>query len=160
MKLVITEDQKFSIIKRYWDKLTSQGKSPSIGDMTLSLFHVKESDLPEIQEFLVEYLGGYEAAIEKTVKMLENLPPVDLDTGDMQSEWKYVQVKSVLSSSIGIDVVVFGKNIEEMTEDMDMSEYFDFSDYVNDEISSALYELVTTKTGIDIYVGNINYSNK
>ena len=43
---------------------------------------------------------------------------------------------------------------------MDMSEYFDFSDYINDQVGSDLYELVTTKTGIDIYVGSIDYSNE
>lgn len=157
MKLIITEDQRFSIIKKYWDKLSSQGKEPSIGDTTLSLFHVEHNDLPDLQDFLVEYLGGYEVAIKKTVKMLENLPPVDLDTGYIQSKWKYVQVKSVLSSSIGIDIVIFGGNIEEMVEDMDMPEYFEFTDYINDEVGSDLYELVTTKTGIDIYISSINY---
>ena len=160
MKLIITEDQKFTIIKRYWDKLSSQGKEPSIGDTTLSLFHVEHNNLPDLQDFLVEYLGGYDVAIKKTVKMLENLPPVDLDTAHIQSKWKYVQVKSVLSSSIGIDVVVFGENVQDIVEDMDMSEYFDFSDYINDQVGSDLYELVTTKTGIDIYVGSIDYSNE
>ena len=160
MKLIITEDQRFSIIKKYWDKLSSQGKEPSIGDTTLSLFHVEHNDLPDLQDFLVEYLGGYEVAIKKTIKMLENLPPIDLDTDDILSKWKYVQVNRVFTTSFGIDIVVFGKNVQEAVEDMDMSEYFDFSDYINDQVGSDLYELVTTKTGIDIYVGSINYSNE
>ena len=160
MKLIITEDQKFSIIKKYWDKLSLQGKEPSISDTVLSLFHVEHNDLPDLQDFLVEYLGGYDVAIEKTIKILENLPPIDLDTGDIQSKWKYVQVKSVFSSSIGIDVVVFSENVQDTVEDMDMPEYFDFSDYINDQVGSDLYEFVTTKTGIDIYVSNIDYSNE
>ena len=160
MKLIITEDQKFSIIKKYWDKLSSQGKEPSISDTVLSLFHVEHNDLPDLQDFLVEYLGGYDVAFKKTIKILENLPPIDLDTGDIQSKWKYVQVKSVFSSSIGIDVVVFGENVQDTVEDMDMSEYFDFSDYISDQVGSDLYEFVTTKTGIDIYVSKIDYSNE
>ena len=66
----------------------------------------------------------------------------------------------MFSSSIGIDVVVFGENVQDTVEDMDMPEYFDFSDYINDQVGSDLYEFVTTKTGIDIYVGIIDYSNE
>lgn len=160
MKLIITEDQKFTIIKRYWDKLSSQGKDPSIGDTTLLLFHVEHNDLPDLQDFLVEYLGGYDVAIEKTIKMLENLPPVDFDNSEKNAKWKYVSVKSLMRTSIGVDILVLGKDVGDLIGEMDMMEYFEFHDNISDEIGRDLYELITTKTGIDIYIGGIRYENE
>ena len=147
------------IINRYWDKLINDGGEPSIDDPALITFGVDISDYEEVAKLLVDYYG-YDKSIEKTKQLLNELESFEIDLGDFGlCYWSVTNIDEIDDETIRVEATIYGDDIYEIVDDMDMSEYFDFKDYNQEEINKVLFDKVTTKTGIRVSVDDFRYEN-
>ena len=147
------------IINRYWDKLINDGGEPSLNDPSLITFGVDISDYEEVAKLLVDYYG-YDKSIEKTKQLLNELESFEIDLGDFCiCYWSVTNIDEIDDETIRVEATIYGDDIYEIVDDMDMSEYFDFKDYNQEEINKVLFDKVTTKTGIPVSVDDFRYEN-
>ena len=147
------------IINRYWDKLINDGGEPSLNDPSLITFGVDISDYEEVAKLLVDYYG-YDKSIEKTKQLLNELESFEIDLGDFGiCYWSVTNIDEIDDETIRVEATIYGDDIYEIVDDMDMSEYFDFKDYNQEEINKVLFDKVTTKTGIRVSVDDFRYEN-
>lgn len=147
------------IINRYWDKLINDGGEPSLNDPSLITFGVDISDYEEVAKLLVDYYG-YDKSIEKTKQQLNELESFEIDLGDFGiCYWSVTNIDEIDDETIRVEATIYGDDIYEIVDDMDMSEYFDFKDYIQEEINKTLFDKVTTKTGIRVSADDFRYEN-
>jgi len=148
------------IITRYWDKLINDGGEPSLDDPSLITFGVDISEPnEELQKHLVDYLGYYNAIV-KSKQLLNELESFEIDLGDFGiCYWSVTNIDEIDDETIRVEATIYGDDIYEIVDDMDMSEYFDFKDYIQEEINKVLFDKVTTKTGIRVSVDDFRYEN-
>ena len=147
------------IINRYWDKLINDGGEPSLNDPSLITFGVDISDYEGVAKLLVDYYG-YDKSIEKTKQLLNELESFEIDLGDFGiCYWSVTNIDEIDDETIRVEATIYGDDIYEIVDDMDMSEYFDFKDYNQEEINKVLFDKVTTKTGIPVSVDDFRYEN-
>lgn len=157
-EMINEEFEESRILKRYWDRLINNGE-PNLNDDNLKTFGIDLSNSEEVVKLLVDYYG-YDTGIEKTKQLLNELEPFELDFGDYGiGYWSVTTVDRVKDTEINIVCTIKGKNIYEIVEDMDMMEYFDFKDIIQEDINNVLYDKVTTKTGISVFVDDFLYEN-
>ena len=97
MKFIITEDQREIILKKFWDKQVISGKEPTLNKELLSSldFH-RSSNIPS--KLYVDYIGGYDVALDKAKKILEdkkvfNTMDTDVNPGSYDFTFEYITIE-------------------------------------------------------------------
>ncbi len=159
---MINEDIHNSrIIKRYWDKLINDGGEPSIDDPALITFGVDTSEPnEELQKHLVDYLG-YDNAIEKSKELIHEFGNGEIDLGNFNTKnWRVTNIDEIDGETIKVEVTIYGNDIYEIIEDMDMTEYWDFKEYLDEIIEGVLYVKITLKTGLNLVIVGYRYEDE
>ena len=158
---MINEDiHKSRIIKRYWDKLIENGDEPRLNDINLTTFGFDISEPnEELQKHLVDYLG-YDNAIGKSKELIYEFGHGEIDLGNFGNKnWRVTNIDEIDGETIKVEVTIYGDDIYEIIEDMDMTEYWDFKEYLDEIIEGVLYVKITLKTGLNLVIVGYRYED-
>jgi hypothetical protein len=125
MKIIITENHIKKITFKYLDKMVEKGIQPKITSEVIKSFNLPFYD-DSLYEYLIEYLGGTDNAINKTIKLLKELPHSINCFPDFNGE--------VYFSIYDIIVDDFDLKIPEIKIDVDIYGNVNDAEIWNDEI--------------------------
>jgi len=179
MKFIITEDQRETILKKFWDKQVMSGKEPTLNKELLSSldFH-RSSNIPS--KLYVDYIGGYEIALDKAKKLLEdkkvfNTIDTDVNTGSydftfvyntVEEEYPRLYTISVTTQfvkgtvNVGFvdgDINRGDENIIDVLDNADFSESLEIKDEIKDVMNDILTSYIRPKTGLTVIVEDIEF---
>ena len=152
---------EYPILKRYWNKLIENGDEPRLDDFNLTSFGFDMSEPnEELQKHLVDYLG-YDNAIEKSKELIQEFGHGEIDLGNFNTKnWRVTNIDEIDEETIKVEVTIYGDDIYEIIEDMDMTEFWDFKEYLNEIIEGTLYVKITLKTGLNIVIVGHRYEDE
>jgi hypothetical protein len=178
MKFIITEDQRETILKKFWDKQVMSGKEPTLNKELLSSldFH-RSSNIPS--KLYVDYIGGYDIATHKAIKMLEdkkvfNTRDTDVNPGSYDFTFEIINIESEFEGeSIFVNVKFIGgtvnlgfvdgdvdrgdEDIIDVLDDADMGDTGEIQYEIKELMGDILTSYVKPKTGLDVIVDDIEF---
>ena len=177
MKIIITENHIKRGLFKYWDKLKSSGKEITVEPDLFKLFRLPYLDT-SLYEYLVEYNGGMEIAIEKTKELISKLPNNIPFNSGFDGElffgiWNESDINDWNELEISVDVsgelnnaqfwdddeeqyVYRDASLAEFYSESDMSEGGDVLDIIRDDIKEFLLDKITKYTGVHIVIEEID----
>lgn len=180
MKIIITENNIKRLVFKYLDKVVEKGLQPKVTPEIKRSFNLPFHD-DSLYEYLIEYLGGTEIAINKTIKLLNELPNRVKFFPDFNGEVYFsiygvsVDEFDLKIPEIKIDVDVYGDinnaeiwndelqdfevkdtTLSELYNTLGFGEVADFNETFATEINLFLEENITRYTGIYIRVDNLS----
>lgn len=169
MKIILTESDLKTVIFKYFDKQVEKGKHPNTYD-TSKIFQINNET---VLNYLVEYYGGQDKAIQLTKKILKKLPQ-QIKIKDSQFDGElYFNIDDVdeeydeYEESLPISVECYGDLVNgqiwnnetdeydyvditlyDFYEQEDMTGGWEIRDILTQDINNQLYDMVTVYTGI------------
>jgi hypothetical protein len=179
MKFIITEDQRETILKKFWDKQVMSGKEPTLNkELLSSLDYPRHSNTPNI--LYIDYIGGYNVALDKAKKMLEdkkvfNTTDTDVNPGsyNFSFEFKNIYEDYHREITISVNVKFIGgsvnlgfvdgdeergdEDIIDVLDNADMSDYFEIKEEIIDLMGEILTSYIRHKTGLSVIVNDVDF---
>jgi hypothetical protein len=176
MKIIITENHIKKGLFRYWDKLKSRGKEITVEPDLFKLFRLPFLD-ESLYEYLIEYNGGMEIAIEKTKELISKLPnnipfKSQLDGelffgiwGSEMNDWNELELSVDVEGELynaqfwddDLEEYVYrDASLSEFYSELDMSDGPDIQNMIVNDIKDYLMDNITKYTGIQIEIEEFN----
>jgi len=165
MKYIIRESHsEYGILRKYWEKQIDKGEEPLLTDELLKFFGIAYSDMAK-KEFR-DFLGGDDVAREKVIKILSETNYVTDGRAEVYFYLDKLNKRRMGPDEIYFDAKVYGtyeyedgvkKNLDDVVSETDMSEYFEFREYISTLIEDSLIEMVDQKTGYFVFLSDIEF---
>jgi len=176
MKIIIRENHIKSALFKYWDKKKSKGEEISVGPELFKLFRLSHLD-ESLYDYLIEYNGGLEIAIEKTKELISKLPNNNPFNSELEGELFFgifdskVNEYDEVEISVDVDGDVYNaqfwdddteeyvyrdSTLSNFYSELDMTERWDIQDIIISGINQYLIDNITKYTGIKVIINEFN----
>jgi DNA-binding protein Fis len=172
MKIIITESHIKNALFKYFDKEKAKGNPVKVDSNLFQLFRLPYYD-DSLYEYLIEYNGGMENAINKTKELISKLPnniPFNsqLD-GELffgiwdskMNDWNELELSVDVSGELNNaqfwdddleEYVYRDASLSEFYSELDMPDGPDIQDMIVNDIKDYLMDNITKYTGIQIEI--------
>ena len=167
MKFIIRESHsEYGILRKYWQKQIDKGEEPLLTDELLKFFGFPYFENDSVKEEFRDFLGGDDVAREKAIKILSRLNYVTDGRAEVYFYLDKLNKRRMGLDEIYFDAKVYGtyeyedgikKNLDDVVSEMDMSEYFEFKEYISTLIEDNLIKIVDEKTGYFVFISDIEF---
>jgi hypothetical protein len=166
MKFIIRESHsEYGIIRKYWQKQIDKGEEPLLTDELLKFFGFPFSANDAIKKEFRDFLGGDDVTREKVIKILSEPKYVTDGRAEVYFYFDKLNKRRSGREEIYFDAKVYGTYndgqyqtpLDELVSTLDMTEYFEFKDYISVLIEDSLIEIVDQKTGYYVFLSDIEF---